>query len=81
MAILNVTYGGRSADLPGTLDDATDDADVKRIAAEVMRAGGMPGLRVRDLPSGAFRHFVIDRITDRDGVLRFYLRPKVPFGQ
>jgi hypothetical protein len=81
MAILNITYGGRSADLPYPIDDASDDADVKRVAAEVLRGGGVPGLRGHELTAGAFRHFVIDRITDRDGVLRFYLRPKVPFGQ
>jgi hypothetical protein len=80
MAILNITYGGRSADMPGALDDRTDDADVKRIAAEVLRSGGVPGLRVHNLPSSAFHHFVVDRITDHNGVLRLYLRPKVPFG-
>ena len=45
-----------------------------------MRSGDLPGLRVPDLPADAFAYFVVDRVTDPDGVLRLYLRPKVPFG-
>ena len=81
MAILNVTYRGRSADLPDPLDDRVGDGDAKRIAVEVVRSGELPGLRVPDLPADAFTHFVVDRVTDPDGVLRLYLRPKVPFGR
>jgi hypothetical protein len=80
MAILNITYGGRSADAPGALADDTGDPDVKRIAVEVVRSGELPSLRVTDLPTDAFRHFVVDRITDGHGVVRLFLRPKVPFG-
>jgi hypothetical protein len=81
MAILNITYRGRSADLPDPLDDRVGDGDAKRIAVEVVRSGELPGLRVPDLPADAFTHFVVDRITDPAGVLRLYLRPKVPFGR
>jgi hypothetical protein len=80
MAILNITYRGRSADLPQPLDDRTPDVDVRRIAVEVVRSGDLPGLLVPDLPADAFAHFVVDRITDAGNVCHIYLRPKVPFG-
>ncbi len=80
MAILNITYQGRSADAPSPLDDRTSDEDVRRIAVELLRTGGLDGLVVTDLAATAFRHFVVDRLADPDGVVRIYLRPKVPFG-
>jgi hypothetical protein len=80
MAILNVTYRGRSADARQQIDDRTGDAEVRRICVELIRTGGLGDLHVRDLPRDAFAHFVIDRFADPDGVLRVYLRPKVPFG-
>jgi hypothetical protein len=80
VAILNITYQGRSADLAQPIDDRTADADVLRIAVEVVRSGELPGLAIADLAPDAFRYFVVDRITDPSGVCRIYLRPKVPFG-
>jgi hypothetical protein len=79
MAILNITYRGRSADVPDALDDRLDDLDVRRIAVELIRSGEL-GISDRNLAGDAFRHFVVDRYTGPDGVLRIYLRPKVPFG-
>jgi hypothetical protein len=80
MAILNVTYAGRSADAPLHVDDRIDDGDIRRIAVELMRTGGLNGLHRTNLPADAFRNFVVDRHRDPDGVMRIYLRPKVPFG-
>jgi hypothetical protein len=81
MAILNVTYGGRSADVPWDIDDKASDADVKRLAAEAMRQNPMRhALNVREPAPDTFTHFVVDRINGPDGILRLYLRPKVPFG-
>ena len=80
MAILNVTYAGRSSDAPHNVDDRTDDGDIRRIAVELVRTGGLDGIAVFNLPADAFRHFVVDRHRDPNGVLRIYLRPKVPFG-
>jgi hypothetical protein len=79
MAILNITYQGRSADVPYPLDDRMADTDVRRVAVELVRSGEL-GVLDRDLGADAFRHFVVDRHTGPDGVLRIYLRPKVPFG-
>ena len=77
MAILNITYAGRSVD-SGFIDDDVNDADVRRIATEAVRSG-VGGLHV-DLRRNAFEHYVVDRFHGPDGKLRLYLRPKVPFG-
>ncbi|MEU5877791.1 hypothetical protein [Spirillospora sp. NPDC047279] len=76
MATLNITYDGRSGDLPGTIERSLTDDDIRTLAVEVVRTGAIPGLHVPDLPPNAFRHFVVDRF----GGGRVYLRPKVPFG-
>ena len=80
MAILNLTYQGQSADYELALDFATNDADIRRIATEVVRSGGVRGLHVPNLPPTAFVNYVVDRLTGPDGEQRIYLRPKVPFG-
>lgn len=80
MAILNITYQGQSADYELELDFAASDEDIRRIAVEVVRSGGVRGLHVPELPPRAFDHFVIDRLRTHDGSQRIYLRPKVPFG-
>jgi hypothetical protein len=77
MAVLNITYNGMSADYPLDVQLALSDTDVRRIAIEVVRAGGLRGLQVPNLPDGAFDHFVVDRFDNGE---RIYLRPKVPFG-
>ena len=80
MATLNITYNGLSSDLPLELDGYVSDADVRRIAVEVVRSGGAPGLHVAQLGEGAFTHYVVDRFRGPRGEERIYLRPKVPFG-
>ena len=80
MAILNITYQGMSADYELELDFAASDEDIRRIAVEVVRSGGVRGLHVAQLPFNAFDQFVIDRLRGADGAQRIYLRPKVPFG-
>ena len=77
MAILNITFNGLSADYPLELDTEVTDRDLRRIAVEVVRAGGVPGLHVQHLAENAFDGFVVDRL---QGGARIYLRPKVPFG-
>jgi hypothetical protein len=80
MAILNITYQGMSADYELELDFGASDEDIRRIAVEVVRSGGVRGLHVAQLPFNAFDQFVIDRLRAADGAQRIYLRPKVPFG-
>ena len=77
MATLNITYNGLSADYVVELDAHVSDADIKRIAVEVVRAGNVPGLNLPHLGENAFDGFVVDRL---QGGARIYLRPKVPFG-
>ena len=79
MAILNITYNGLSADLPGELDARSSDFDLKRIAVEVIRCGDLPGLHIPTISHEAFRNYVVDRFDTANGQ-RIYLRPKVPFG-
>ena len=78
--ILNITWNGVSADTDVNMGYDVSDRDVKRIAVELVRSGGVPGLQVRDLPGDAFEHYVVDRFDTPEGGQRLFLRPKVPFG-
>jgi hypothetical protein len=81
MDILNVTYGGLAADY--VLDSALElsDADVRRIAVEVVRAGELRlGLAAGSIRTQDFDDHVVDRFRTPNGERRIYLRPKVPFG-
>lgn len=80
MATLNITYNGLSADCAFAVERQVNDADVRRIAVEVVRSGGVPSLRIANLPLNAFDAHVVDRFDAPGGELRIYLRPKVPFG-
>jgi len=80
MTILNITYQGQSADYDLDIDFAATDADIQRIAVEVVRSGGVRGLHIPQLPQHAFQQFVVDRLRAPSGEQRIYLRPKVPFG-
>jgi hypothetical protein len=80
MAVLNITYNGLSADYPLDVEYALSDEDVRRIAVEVVRSGGLRGLQVATLSERAFDHYVVDRFDTPQGGRRIYLRPKVPFG-
>jgi hypothetical protein len=80
MATLNITYNGLSADYPLELDYEIGDADVKRVATELVRTGDVPGLQIANLPEHAFDNYVVDRFVSPQGGQRIYLRPKVPFG-
>jgi hypothetical protein len=81
-ATLNITLHGVSADCPIKTDGAglLGDRDVKRIALEVVRSGGVAGLHIANLPEGAFDDYVVDRFNTPEGGVRLFLRPKVPFG-
>lgn len=80
MTILNITYQGRSADYHLDLDHSTSDSDIRRIAVEVVRSGGVRGLHLPNLAMSTFNTFVVDRLRAPNGEQRIYLRPKVPFG-
>ena len=71
MATLNITYNGLSQDVPIELATDVSNADLQRIAVEVLQGQG-----VQTTPD-MFDDFVVDRMSNGD---RLYLRPKVPFG-
>jgi hypothetical protein len=81
MSILNITYQGQSADYDLAIDYNASDADIRRIAVELVRSGGVRGLHLPELADNAFTNFVVDRLKAPDGEERIYLRPKVPFGR
>ena len=80
MAVLNITYNGLSADYPLDVEYNLTDRDVRRIAVEVVRSGGLRGLAIANLAERAFDDYVVDRFNTPQGGQRIYLRPKVPFG-
>lgn len=80
MAILNITYNGLSADFPFQADEHLSDADIRRIAVELVRTSGLRGMNAKHLSANAFANYVVDRLTGPSGERRIYLRPKVPFG-
>ena len=80
MAILNITYNGLSVDYDFNVGFEITDADVRRIAVELIRSGDIRGLHIANLAGDTFRHYVVDRVTSPKGEPRIYLRPKVPFG-
>ena len=80
MAVLNITYNGMSADYPLDVAVNLTDGDVRRIAVEVVRSGGIRGLAIANLGDHAFDNYVVDRFETPQGGRRIYLRPKVPFG-
>jgi hypothetical protein len=80
MAILNITYNGLSADYPLDMNYDLTDADVRRIAVEVVRSGGVRGIVAQNVNERVFDNYVVDRFAGADGAPRIYLRPKVPFG-
>jgi hypothetical protein len=77
---MNITLQGLSADQEIEFDGEPSDADVKRVALELVRSGAIPGLHVRGLGDSAFDHYVVDRFDTAEGGRRLFLRPKVPFG-
>ena len=78
--LINITYQGQSADYDLDIDYAASDADIQRIAVEVVRSGGVRGLHLPELPQNTFNQYVVDRLRAPNGEQRIYLRPKVPFG-
>lgn len=80
MARLNITFNGEQGDLPDPVNYDMTDGDLKQVATEAVRAGGVPGIDAA--PDADFTDFVIDRFAAKDDVPlnRLMLRPKTPFG-
>ena len=75
--LINMTYQGQSGNYLVDMDVVVDDATVKNICEEAVRAGEVAGIS-SEIPRNAFANFVIDRFHGDQP--RFVVRPKVPFG-
>jgi hypothetical protein len=77
-ARLNITHDGRNGDYVEPVPFDASDAELKRMAAEAIRAG-LLGEHRGPVDLGGF---VVDRFpaTERYPVNRVFLRPKTPFG-
>lgn len=78
-ATLNITYAGMNGDLQDPLLFDSTDEQIRAIATETVRGGGVRGIDAD--PTANFADFVVDRIDAHDGLPdRLILRPKTPFG-
>lgn len=80
LAKLTITYNGQQGDLPDEVMFDSSDNELKRMAAEAVRGGDIPGIDgVADVD---LADFVVDRFPQRDDVPfnRVSIRPKTPFG-
>ena len=77
--LINITHQGQSGDYLAEIDPGVDDATVRRLCEEAVRAGEVPGLS-HIVQSQAFANSVIDRFHTNPVRPRFVVRPKVPFG-
>jgi hypothetical protein len=75
--LINITYQGQSGNYLVNMDPGLDDATIKNICEEAVRAGEVSGISPA-IPAHAFANFVIDRFHGEQA--RFVVRPKVPFG-
>lgn len=79
-ARLSITWDGQHGDLPDPVLFDSTDGDVRGIASEAVRTGGVPGIRAD--ANVNFTNFVVERFSSTED--RPYnlvmLRPKVEFG-
>ena len=75
--LINITWQGQSGNYFVNINPGVDDATIKNICEEAVRAGEVPGVSP-NIPRHAFGNFVIDRFHNEQ--VRFVVRPKVPFG-
>lgn len=75
--LINITYDGQSGNFLAQLDLAQDDASIRRICEEAVRAAEVDGISP-EIRRRAFANHVIDRF--HGDPVRLVVRPKVPFG-
>lgn len=79
MARLNVTWAGQNGDLDDPVSLDLPDSDVRRIAAEAIAAGSIPGIARAE--GVDLSDFVVDRFPATANLpARLMARPKTPFG-
>lgn len=78
VAVLNVTWGGQNGNLADAVPYDLSDAEIRRVAAEAVSSGAVPGVS-----SGRadFSGFVVDRYPATEALPdRIFLRPKTEYG-
>lgn len=77
-AVLNISWKGENGDLPQPIVYDASEADIRRWAAEAVRAG-LPGISPD--PNVNFQDFIVERVAAKDGLPnRVLLRGKTEFG-
>lgn len=81
-AQVNVTWDNQNGDLPGAIAYDSSDDQIKRMVAEAIRNGNIPGIQAADNVN--FEGYMVDRfpINPAQGRLvnRLMVRPKTAFG-
>jgi hypothetical protein len=78
-ARLNVTIHGQNGDYPDPVAFDSSDAEIKRIAAEAIHTGYIPGIEADRYVR--LDDFVVDRFpATAELPPRLMVRPKTPFG-
>lgn len=80
-AVLNITFNGESGYMSDVVEfDLGEDA-LRRIAAEAISAGTIPGIQQQAVTPTDFANFHLDRFAaTASNPNRLYLRPKTPVG-
>jgi len=79
-ARLNVTWAGQNGELPDPVPFDANDADIKQMVTEALRAGDVPGVTAD--ANANLQDFVVNRYNATAEVPynRVFIRPKTPFG-
>lgn len=75
---INVTFGGRSAEIETPGSTTLDDATILQTVEEVLRQNPPETFRGILIPTGAFQDYKVDRNTGRDTFV--VVRPVASFG-
>ena len=81
MAVLNITFRRQSGSMPDMVAFDLEDDAVKRMAAEAISAGGVPGIDQFEATEDDFEYYTVDRFEAKDELPnRVMIRPKTPVG-
>lgn len=79
-ARLNITWNGQCGDLPDPIEYDSSENDIKAMATEAVRGGGVPGIRADQ--NVDFSDFRVEKFPAEEGrdTMLVMIRPKTPFG-
>ena len=80
MARLNITWAGDNGDMPDLVPFTASDDELKRMAAEAVQSGYIPGIAADE--GVDLSDFVVDRFAATEHTSNsIFIRPKTPFGR